>query len=188
MATWPAGPCGPQAGTQPATWLDPLKEENAKKSIAAGGRVPWKMTHRSYCSLSSHSITVHTGVQLLILGYDCLPSVFTANIEYNIIGQDSKEFETLVPSTVMIHLMNRKILLFNRSILSWLLESHRIKMRPSMPGGLEKNYIFDMDTSSFQSSLDHWWWKNNLRHCCPHPPCCSTFHLKQNNWCSDSLS
>ena len=42
-----------------------------KKSIAAG--VPLKMAHRSYCSLSSHSITAHTGVQLLILGYDCLP-------------------------------------------------------------------------------------------------------------------
>ena len=41
-----------------------------KKSIAAGARVPWKMAHRSYCSLSSHSITAHTGVQLLILGYD----------------------------------------------------------------------------------------------------------------------
>ena len=131
-----------------------------KKSIAAGGRVPLKMAHRSYCSLSSHSITAHTGVQLLILGYDCLPSVFTANIEYNIIGQDSKEFETLVPSTVMIHLMNRKILLFNRSILSWLLESHRTKKRPFMPGGLDKNDIFDMDIGlvigSFQSSVDNW--------------------------------
>ena len=36
MATWPAGPCGPQAGTQPASWLDPLKEENAKKALLQG--------------------------------------------------------------------------------------------------------------------------------------------------------